>query len=188
VRTRLRHQPRRLAQALALAALAGGVLPTTAAVADGATATRAQPAAAAGWSLVATLDPAHTTTLDGAHPAAVPAELILYGAYIFTPDMVNFDPTRIPGSVVQQVVPNIVVPNPDGHTYKAVFHLATDVTASRTTRYQFRSQPPVTVADGVADLEFTETVTTQGWHGFSLRNAVGNHWLWYRCDIYELTN
>jgi hypothetical protein len=167
--------------------MAGGVLPTTAAVADGTTAAaQAPPAAAAGWSLVATLDPTHTTTLDGAHPTAVPAELLLYGVYIFTPDMVNFDPRRIPGSVVQQVVPYIVVPDDNGHTYKAVFHLATDDTASGTSSYQFRTQPPVTVADGIADLEFIETVTAaKGWHSFTFRNAAGDHWLWYRCSIYE---
>jgi hypothetical protein len=65
VRNRLKHQRpalRRLAQALTLTALAGGVLPTTAAIAEGTTAAQTaqtaqtQPAAAAGWSLVATLD------------------------------------------------------------------------------------------------------------------------------------
>ncbi len=174
---------RHLTYVLALTTLAGGMIPATATAADRGTvrSTTQTQFAAATWSLVATIDPAHTY--------APKAELVFYGAYAFTPDLVNFDPRRISGSVPQQVAPFIVVPR-DGnsHTYKAVFHLTTDVTTSRTTSYQFRSQPPVTVPDGDADLEFTETVNDPSWHGFTLRNATADHWLFYACDIYEQTS
>jgi len=184
VRNRLTHQRptlRRLPQTLTLAAaLAGGVLPTTAAIADGTTTAQtalAQPAAVATWSLVATLDPAHVQT-----PSSV---LTLYGVYAFTPILVNFNPKVLPASINQSVVPQYAVPDDSAHTYKVVFHLTTDVTASGTTSYQFRSQPRVTIPIGDADLQFTETVNTRGWHGFTLRNATDDHWLFYRCDIYE---
>jgi hypothetical protein len=173
--------PRRLAQVLALAALAVGVLPATTAVADNAARhpTQTQTVAAT-WVPFVTLDPAHVSQLPK-------GELLLFGVYAFTPDLVNFDPRRIPGSVPQAAVPTIVVPDDNAHTYKAVFHLTTDVTT--TTSYQLNGGTPITVAGGVTDVEFTVTFQQQkGWHNWSLRNANGDHWLFYRCDFYELTS
>jgi hypothetical protein len=181
VRHRSAHRksaPRRLVQLLALAALAAGVLPATTAVADNTGQHPTQARAAATWAPFVTIDPAHPSQLPK-------GELLLFGAYAFTPDLVNFDPRRIPGSVPQAAVPTIVVPDDNAHTYQAVFHLTTDVTT--TTSYQLNGGTPVTVAGGVTDVEFTATFRQQkGWHNWSLRNANGDHWLFYRCDFYEL--
>jgi hypothetical protein len=173
---------RRLAQRLTLGALAIGMLPAAAAVADDGTARTTKPTqarTAAIWTPFVSISPASPSQLPK-------GELLLFGPLIVTPDLANFDPSRIPGSVTQAAQPTIVVPD-DGkaHTYKAVFHVLTDTNS--TTTYQLNGQTPVTAAGGTTDIEFIETIPQKGWHNWTLRNASGNHWFFYRCDFYELT-
>jgi hypothetical protein len=171
---------RRLASILALAALAVGLQPVAAgaAVATG----PAEKVAAAGWTKVGTFDPTHVNSAN--------TSLVLYGVYAFAPGFVNFDPRFIPASVRQIVVPNLVVPDDDVHTYKLVFHLATDVTTP--TRYQLLDRTPVTVPGGDTNVEFVDTVQFHNgrasWKGWTLANVNNDHWLWYSCDIYEQTS
>lgn len=127
------------------------------------------------WSLLATLDPAHVE--------APRSELVLYGVYAFTPILVNFNPRVLGTTVNQSAVPMYAVPDAGPHTYKVVFHLTTDVTT--TTTYRLNDRPPVTVAGGDADVEFTDVVQAQGWHNWALRNASNDHWLFYSVKIYE---
>jgi len=168
---------RRMAQLLAVAALTVGVLPAAAAGAEGNTRTGSAPAVT--WSLVATLDPAHVEA-----PRSV---LTLYGVYAFTPLLVNFSPKVLGTTVNQSVVPQYAVPD-DGktRTYKVVYHLTTDVTT--TTSYRFNDRAPVTVAGGVADVEFIETPEHASWNAWALRNSNNDHWLWYSVKIYEQTS
>jgi hypothetical protein len=178
---------RRLAQLLALAVLAAGVLPATSAGAESRTAAQDMRIGAAAWSPIATLDPAHVQA-----PRSV---LTLYGVYAFTPLLVNFSPKVLGTTINQSAVPMYAVPA-DGraHTYKVVFHLTTDTTPTATTSYRFNDRPPVSVADGDANLEFVETV--QGpepgnpgiWRSWALRNAANDHWLFYSATIYEQTS
>lgn len=163
---------------LTSAAMTLGVLPAAAAATEGRTASQQrqiESAPDAAWSLAATLDPAHVQT-----PNSV---LTLYGVYAFTPILVNFNPKVLDPSINQSAVPMYAVPDDRPHTYKVVFHLTTDVTA--TTRYKLNDRTPVTVAAGDADLEFTETITKQGWHPWALRNANNDHWLFYSVKVYE---
>jgi hypothetical protein len=70
---------------------------------------------------------------------------VLYGVYAFTPLVVNFNPKVLHPSLNQSAVPFYAVPDDDrSHTYKVVFHLATDVTT--TTSYKLNDRKPVTVA------------------------------------------
>jgi hypothetical protein len=171
-----------LAQLLAVAALTVGVVPATAAVAEGRTVsqnTQIGSAPAATWSLIATLDPAHVE--------APRSELTLYGAYAFTPILVNFNPKVLDPSINQSAVPMYSVPDDArSHTYKVVFRLTTDVTT--TTSYKLNDRTPVIVGGGDADLEFTETIQTPNWHSWALRNANDDHWLFYSVKIYEQTS
>jgi hypothetical protein len=177
--------PRRLTQLLAFAALIAGVLPATAAGAEGGTASHDPHIAAATWSLVATLDPAHVQ--------ASRSVLTLYGVYAFTPILVNFNPKVVGPSINQSAVPLYAVPA-DGrsHPYKVVFHLTTDVTT--TTGYGLNDRPPVTVAGGDSDLEFTETIQGPApgspgiWRSWALRNSNNDHWLFYSAKIHEQTS
>lgn len=162
---------RRLAHLLATAAVTAAVLQPGAAFAAG-----GQPRAEADtWSMLATLDPAHV--------AAPRSELVLYGVYAFTPILVNFNPHVLDPSINQSAVPMYAVPDAGPHTYKVVFHLTTDVTTA--TRYRLGDRPPVTVAGGDADVEFTDVVQAQGWRSWPLRNADNDHWLFYSVKIYE---
>lgn len=101
-------------------------------------------APAATWSLVATLDPAHVQT-----PNSV---LTFYGAYAFTPLLVNFEPRVLGTTVNQSIVPQYAVPN-DGpsRTYKVVYHVSNGVTT--TTSYRFNDRTPVTGAGGEVDVD-----------------------------------
>jgi hypothetical protein len=192
MRNRLNHpRPalRRLTQLLALAALTVGVLPATTAGAESRTVgqnLQLGSAPAATWSLIATLDPAHVQ--------ASRSVLTFYGAYAFTPLLVNFEPRVLGSTINQSVVPMYAVPA-DGrlHTYKVVFDLATNV--APTTSFRFNDRTPVTVAGGVRlDVEFIETI--QGppvgdpgiWRSWALRNANNDHWLFYSTKIYEQTS
>lgn len=181
VRHRLRHRHpalHRLALILVSTALTIGVLPATAAAAAGGTEPRHRQIRAApstAWSLIAALDPAHVEA-----PRSV---LTLYGVYAFTPILVNFNPKVLDPTINQSAVPMYAVPDANPHTYKVVFRLTTDVTT--TTSYRLNDRPPVTVAGGAADLEFTETIAKQGWHNWALRNASNDHWLFYSVKIYE---
>jgi hypothetical protein len=185
VRNRLNHPKpalRRVTQLLALAALTVGVLPATAAGAEGRAAgqnTQLGSAPAATWSLIATLDPAHVE--------ASRSVLTLYGVYAFTPILVNFNPKVLDPSINQSAVPMYAVPREGGlHTYKVVFHLTTDVTT--TTSYKLNDRPPVTVAGGDADLAFIETIQGPIWSSWALRNANNDHWLFYSAKVYEQTS
>lgn len=192
MRNRL-NQPRpalhRLTQLLALAALTAGVLPATTAGAENRTVgqnLQLGSAPAATWPLIATLDPAHVQ--------ASRSELTFYGAYAFTPLLVNFEPRVLGSTINQSVIPMYAVPA-DGrlHTYKVVFDLATNVPT--TTSFRFNDRTPVTVAGGVRlDVEFIETIQgpTPGspgiWRSWALRNANNDHWLFYSTKIYEQTS
>jgi hypothetical protein len=179
-RSRPKFGLHRLARLLALATLAVGVFPVAAAGAEGMAVPRnvqVGDAPATTWSLVATLDPAHVQTSRSV--------LTLYGVYAFTPILVNFNPKVLGPSINQSAVPMYAVPDGTPRTYKVVFHLTTDVTATATTSYKLNDRTPVTVADGDADLEFIETVQGPVWRGFALRNASNDHWLFYSVTIYE---
>jgi hypothetical protein len=175
-----------MAPILALTALMVGLQPMTTGAADtSATTEQTRTIASAPvptWSRVGTFDPMHVHSAN--------TTLVLYGVYAFAPGFVNFDPRFIPASVQQVVVPYIVVPDDNIHTYKLVFHLTTDVTTP--TRYQLLDRTPVTVAGGDTIVEFTDTVQFHNgrpsWKGWSLANANKDHWLWYSCDIYEQTS
>jgi hypothetical protein len=193
VRNRFNHpRPalRRLAQLLALAALTVGVLPATGAGAESRTVgqnLQLGSAPAATWSLIATLDPAHVQVSR--------SELTFYGAYAFTPLLVNFEPRVLGSTINQSVVPMHAVPA-DGrlHTYKVVFDLGTD-DAAPTTSFRFTDRTPVTVAGGVrVDVEFIDTIQAPNpgnpgiWRNWALRNANNDHWLWFSVKIYEQTS
>lgn len=114
----------------------------------------------------------------------------MYGVYAFTPILVNFNPKVLDPSINQSAVPMYAVPA-DGtsHTYKVVFHLATDVTT--TTSYKLNDRTPVTVAGGDANLEFVETIQGPNpgspgiWRSWAPHNAKNDHWLFYSAKIYE---
>ncbi|HEU5469091.1 MAG TPA: hypothetical protein VFV67_00445 [Actinophytocola sp.] len=180
MRNRLNHPMaalRRVTQLLALAALTVGLLPVAADAAAQKTQTGSAPAAT--WTLVATLDPIHVEA-----PRSV---LTFYGAYAFTPLLVNFNPKVLGTTINQSVVPQYAVPD-DGppRTYKLVYHLTTDVTT--TTSYRFNDRALVTVPGGVTDVEIIETPQHTSWNSWALRNANNDHWLWYSVKIYEQTS
>jgi hypothetical protein len=168
---------RRLAPLLALTALALGLLPVGAATA-GQTRQRS-PAVTAGWSPLGTVDPLHVYTGS--------TEMILYGAFLFTPNQVSFTPKVMPASVRSLVVPYVRQPAAGSYTYKLVFHLSPSTT---TTHFQLANRAPVEVAAGAATVEFTVAVQTDGpsWNYWSLSNADSDPWVFYSCEIFEQTS
>jgi hypothetical protein len=124
--------PRRLTQLLAFAALIAGVLPATAAGAEGGTASHDPHIAAATWSLVATLDPAHVQ--------ASRSVLTLYGVYAFTPILVNFNPKVVGPSINQSAVPMYAVPA-DGRSHPLQGGLPPDHRRHHDHRLQAQRPP-----------------------------------------------
>jgi hypothetical protein len=167
---------RRVAPLLALTTLAVGLLPAGAAA--GQTQQR-PPAATAGWSPLGTLDPQHVNTGS--------TELILYGAFLFTPNEVSFTPKVMPASVRSLVVPYIRQAAAGSYAYRLVFHLRPSTT---TTHFQLDSRAPVEVAAGTATVEFIVTVQTDGpsWNYWVLTNADRDSWGFDSCEIYQQTS
>jgi hypothetical protein len=168
---------------LALAVLAVGVIPATAALADGSTTrqtTQIQSAPAATWSLVGTVNPQY--------PWSANVQMQIYGAYLYTATSVVFNQHAIPVAVRQTILPFVRVPDGNVHTYKLVFHLRTDSTT--TSRYQLDNRTPVDAAPGDTILEFTDTVDLDNVSMWSwmLGNVSGDNWVFYSCDIYEQRN
>jgi hypothetical protein len=135
---------------------------------------------AATWSLVGTVDPQHVSLGN--------AQMIVYGAFLFTPNQVRFDPKAIPLSTMQVVVPYAMQPGPGTYTYKLVFHLLASTTA---TRFRLDNRTPVELAAGATTLEFvTDTFQTNqpSWPHWGLANANGDAWAFSSCDIYQQTS
>jgi hypothetical protein len=170
---------RRLTRVLALATLAVASIPATAALADASSTrqvTEIQTAPAAAWSLVGTVDPQHVNLGT--------AQMIIYGAFLFTPNQVRFTPETMPASLQQAIVPYARQPSAGTYTYKLVFHLHPSTMA---TRFRLDNRPPVDVAAGATTLEFiTDTFSTknESWNHWSLANADGDTWAFSSCDIY----
>lgn len=138
------------------------------------------------WSPVGTLTPAHTLFTN--------TGLVLWGAYEFDPfgpGVVVFNQHLMPASIPQVVVPYILVPDGNLHTYRLQFHVKTDGTT--TTQYQLSDtngyQSTKTVADGDTTVEFTVPVqfSGAGWEYVVLKNLSGDNWIFYSCQIDEQT-
>ncbi|NRQ39688.1 hypothetical protein HII36_48845 [Nonomuraea sp. NN258] len=144
----------------------------------------AQSGAAFGWTPVGTVDPQHVSSAD--------TQLVLYGVHAFTPNNVAFNPSVIPASVAQLVVPYVAVPDGNPHTYRLRFHL--DTTAPAGTQYQLITPfgggtETVNVSGGAVTLDFTVSVDLAGagWRYWSLKNSGGHSWVFTKCEIDEQT-
>ncbi len=136
------------------------------------------------WSLVGTVDPQHVYSAK--------TELVLQGAYVFDPSWVSFNPQQIPASVPQLVVPYVLVPDGNPHTYRLRFHLNTSGTMSSqyklTDTYGYSSTVTVPAGDTTVDFIVPVQFAGAGWEYMVLRNLSGTIWVFYSCEIDEQTS